>query len=296
VPIVAFKRADLSCGPAVRTFLSSGTTEGFANRSRHLIPDLRLYQRSASAGLRQFLFPDVARMRLISLIQSVDDLPQSSLAQMVAWAMADFGEADSLYAVTADGIDFTVLTDALRQSEHDGRPLCLMTTTGALVRVFDHFRTRSLSFRLPHSSRLMDTGGTKGSPRPLSRNGVLHAAWSAFAIPGYFCVNEYGMAELSSQFYDSVIADRVHGRHRPRRKLGPHWSRTLVLDLETLAPVTGDAPGLLCHFDLANAGSAMAVLTEDVGHCDGDGFQLVGRFPGAETRGCSLTAVQWGAA
>ena len=104
------------------------------------------------------------------------------------------------------------------------------------------------------------------------------------------------MAELSSQFYDSVIADRVHGRHRPRRKLGPHWSRTLVLDLETLAPVTGDAPGLLCHFDLANAGSAMAVLTEDVGHCDGDGFQLVGRFPGAETRGCSLTAVQWGAA
>src|SRR4029453_10697571 len=105
VPIVAFKRADLSCGPAVRTFFSSGTTEGVANRSRHLIPDLRLYQHAARAGLRQFLFPDVARMRLISLIHRVDELPQSSLAQMVAWAMAEFGEADSRYAVTADGID-----------------------------------------------------------------------------------------------------------------------------------------------------------------------------------------------
>jgi hypothetical protein len=220
VPIVAFKRADLSCGPAVRTFLSSGTTEGFANRSRHLIPDLRLYQHSASAGLRQFLFPDVARMRLISLIQSVDDLPQSSLAQMVAWAMADFGEADSLYAVTADGIDFTVLTDALRQSEHDGRPLCLMTTTGALVRVFDHFRT--LAIVSPAAQQPADGHrrhqGFAASP---VRNGVLHAAWSAFAIPGYFCVNEYGMAELSSQFTTASsptasVADTVHGASSDR--------------------------------------------------------------------------------
>jgi hypothetical protein len=215
---------------------------------------------------------------------------------MVAWAIAEFGDADSLYAVTVGGIDFNTLTDALRQSEHDGRPLCLMATTGALIRVFDHFRTRSLSFRLPHGSRLMDTGGTKGSPRPLSRNGILHAAWSTFAIPGYFCVNEYGMAELSSQFYDSVIADRVRGRHLPRRKIGPHWSRTLVLDLETLEPVAADAHGLLCHFDLANAGSAMAVLSEDVGYWQRDGFQLVGRSPGAEARGCSLTAAQWKAA
>ena len=296
VPIVAFKRADLSCGPAVRTFLSSGTTEGVANRSRHLIPDLRLYQHSACTGLRQSLFPDVTRMRLISLIPRVDELPESSLAQMIAWAMAEFADADSLYAVAGDGIDFNALTDALGQSERDGRPLCLLTTTGALVRVFDHYRTRSFSFRLPHGSRLMDTGGTKGSPRPLSRNGILHAAWSTFAIPGYFCVNEYGMAELSSQFYDSVIADRVRGRHLPRRKIGPHWSRTLVLDLETLAPVTAGAHGLLCHFDLANAGSIMAVLTEDVGYRDHDGFQLVGRSPGAEARGCSLTAAQWNAA
>jgi hypothetical protein len=296
VPIVAFKRADLCCGVPQRTFLSSGTTEGPANRSRHQLPDLRLYQRSALAGLRQFLFPDVSRMRLVSLIHRADDLPDSSLAQMVAWAMDGFGDPDSRYTIGPQGIDADAVVDALRASEADGRPLCVLTTTAALVSVLDRCRGRGLAFRLPHGSRLMDTGGDKGAPRHLSRNGLLHAVWSTFAIPGYFCVNEYGMAELSSQYYDSVVTDRVHGRHRPRRKLAPHWLRTLVLDPDTLAPVAPGTSGLLCHVDLANAGSAMAVLSEDIGYQELDGFQLVGRAPGAEARGCSLTVAQWNAA
>ena len=168
----------------------------------------------------------------------------------------------------------------------------LLATTGALERVLDRCRACGLTFRLPHGSRLMDTGGDKGAPRRLSRNGLLHAVWHALAIPGYFCVNEYGMAELSSQFYDSVVTDRMHGRHRPRRKLGPHWARTLVLDPDTLAPAAPGRRGLLCHIDLANAGTAVAVRSEDIGYQLLDGFQLVGRVAGADTRGCSLTAAQ----
>jgi hypothetical protein len=296
VPIVAFKRAELCCGTPQRTFRSSGTTEGPANRSRHQMPDLRLYQHSALGGLRQFLFPDVSRMRLLSLVHAVDDLPDSSLAQMVAWAMDEFGETDRCYAVGPNGIDTDALVDTLRTSERDGRPLCLFATTGALVSVLDQCSERRLAFRLPHGSRLMDTGGDKGAPRHLSRNGLLHAVWNAFAIPGYFCVNEYGMAELSSQYYDSVITDRMHGRHLPRRKRAPHWLRTLVLDPDTLTPVDAGTTGLLCHVDLANAGSVIAVLSEDLGYQQGDGIQLVGRAAGAEARGCSLSAAQWNAA
>jgi hypothetical protein len=296
VPIVAFKHADLCCGPPVRMFLSSGTTAGPTNRSRHQLPDLRLYHASALAGLQQFLFPDLPRGRLVSLVQRAEDLPDSSLAQMVSWAMAAFGTDDSICPLGPDGVDLDAFVAALRASERDGQPLVLLATTGALVRVLDRCRERNVSFRLPHGSRLMDTGGDKGAPRHLSRNGLLHAVWHAFAIPGYFCVNEYGMAELSSQFYDSVLADRVHGRHRPRRKLGPHWVRTLVLDADTLTPVEPGRPGLLCHIDLANAGTAVAVLSEDVGHAVLDGFQLLGRRPGAEARGCSLSAAQWDAA
>src|SRR5262249_30265129 len=145
----------------------------------------------------------------------------------------------------------------------------------------------------PHSSRLMDTGGAKGTTRPLSRNGLLQAVWNTLAIPGYFVVNEYGMTELSSQFYDNVIRDRHHGRGTHRAKAGSHWTRTLVLDPGTLREVAGDARGVLCHIDLANAGTAVAVLTEDVGRRTRDGFEVVGRVEGAEARGCSLALAEF---
>jgi Acyl-protein synthetase, LuxE len=293
VPIVAFKYAELSCGPAQRVFLSTGTTAGPELRSRHLIPDLRLYRRSASLGLRGYLFPDCRRMTILSLIPSLQQRPDSSLSQMVAWAQEDFGDAQSGNAVGDDGLQLESLVEGLRSSERSGRPLCLMATSAALIHALDHFAARGLTFRLPHGSRLMDTGGDKGAPRRLSRNGLLHAVWNAFAVPGYFVVNEYGMAELSSQYYDSVVADRTAGRHRPRRKLGPHWTRVVVLSLETLAPVAEGETGLLCHFDLANAGSAMAVLSEDLGRVVDDGFEIVGRAPAAEARGCSLSAAEW---
>lgn len=285
VPALAFKHLELCCAPAERTFVSSGTTHGPEQRSRHTLPDLRLYHASAIAGLKVFLFPDVPNMRILSLVPAVAEQPESSLAQMVAWAMETFGAAGSAVFAASDRFDFTGFGDALRSS---GEPVCIMTTTGALMRFFDHCRDAGCSFRLPHSSRLMDTGGTKAAPRVLSRNGLLQAVWNTFAIPGYFVVNEYGMSELSSQYYDNVIRDRYHGRGTHRAKAGPHWMRPRILDPATLCEVTPGEPGLLCHVDLANAGSALAVLTEDIGRAVKDGFEVVGRAASAEARGCSL--------
>lgn len=296
VPIEAFKHVALSCAPAERLFLSTGTTAGPHARSRHMIPDLRLYRRSAVTALRKYLFPDVERMTILSLVHPAELMPQSSLAQMVAWAVETFGDEGSCYAMTEDGLNFELLESCLRDSERTGRSACLMTTTAALVHVVDEAERRGWSFRLPHGSRLMDTGGDKGAPRRLSRKGILHACWKIFAIPGYFCVNEYGMAELSSQFYENVVEARVAGRFCHRALAGPHWTRTRVLDPLSLEDVPRGANGLLCHYDLANAGTAMAVLTEDIGRQVEEGFELLGRATGAEVRGCSLSLAEWQAA
>lgn len=293
VPIEAFKRVDLCCALPERLFRSTGTTSGPTIRSRHLLPTLALYHYSALDGLRSFLLPDVSQIRIVSLVPPSSAVPDSSLAQMVAWAFEEFGDPQSEYVADTDRVDFERLVQALRDCETSGHPVCILTTTGALVRFLDWLRERDLTFRLPHSSRLMDTGGDKGAHRRMSRKGVLHACWSAFAIPGYFCVNEYGMAELSSQYYDNVIAERWRGQHRKRRKVARHWVRTQVLDPGTLRPVALGTPGLLCHFDLANAGSAMAVLSEDIGICDEGGLELRGRASGADVRGCSLSAAEW---
>lgn len=292
-PIEAFKQVDLCCSRPHRTFLSTGTTAGPERRSRHLIPDLRLYRRSAHAGLRTFLFPDLERIGILSLIQPPEAAPDSSLAQMVAWAIADFGDERSACAVDEGQLRFEHAADFLREAENSGRPCCLMTTTAALIRFLDRANAKGLAFRLPHGSRLMDTGGDKGAPRPMSRNGLIRAVWNTLAIPGYFCVNEYGMCELSSQFYDNVIADRRAGRFTRRCKAGPHWVRTVVLDPVSLRPAGAGERGRLCHYDLANAGTAMAVLTEDIGATAEGGFDLWGRAAQAELRGCSLALAQW---
>jgi hypothetical protein len=296
VPIEAFKRVELACGAAERVFLSTGTTRGSQLRSRHAMPDLRLYHASALAGLGRFLFPDCDRMRVVSLVPPAAERPESSLAQMVAWAMEMFADDRSAYATDGAEPDPARCRRLLEECERSGHPCCVMTTTAALIHVIDFAGAAGIAFRLPHGSRIMDTGGDKGAPRRLSRNGLLHACWSTFAVPGYFVVNEYGMAELSSQFYDNVIAERVAGRHRARCKVGPPWTRTLVLDPASLEPVADGASGLLCHFDLANAGTALAVLSEDVGRVAGEGFEIFGRAAGTESRGCSMSAEEWLAA
>jgi hypothetical protein len=112
-------------------------------------------------------------------------------------------------------------------------------------------------------------------------------------------VNEYGMTELFSQFYDAIMLDKgvakgnagpaLPAHAHPRVKIGPRWTRTFVIDPATLGPVTEGEKGILKHLDLANAGSVMAVLTEDMGRASGDGFILNGRPAQAESRGCGLT-------
>ena len=293
VPVLAFKETELCCKWPERVFLTTGTSRGAEKRGRHMLPDLRLYRASAIAGLRRFLLPDHERMRIVSLIPSAPEAPESSLAQMVAWAIEELGEPDSVHAVSSAGIDYRACVEALHLSEHSGTPLCLMTTTAALIQLIDYCSDRRLAFRLPHGCRVMDTGGSKGAPRALSRRGLLQACWNTFAFPGYFCVNEYGMAELSSQFYDNVICNRVRGHFAPRFLTGPPWARVRVLDPVTLDDVPEGDPGLLCLYDLANAGTAVAVLTEDIGCLTGEGFEVRGRARGAEPRGCSLSVEEW---
>jgi len=288
VPVQVFKQLELACGPAERVFRSSGTTRGPQQRSVHLLADLRLYRAAALGGLARFLFPDVAAMRLLSLVHPPAERPESSLVQMVAWAFERYAADGSAWAVEQGELRCEQAADVIRASERDGAPLCLLATSAALIRFLDFCGEHGWSFRLPHGSRLMDTGGAKGGARPMSRNGLHHAVWSALAIPGYLFTNEYGMTELSSQAWENVVADRVAGRFRRRALATPPWMRTRVLDPATLDDAPPGRRGLLCHYDLANAGSAFAVLTEDVGTAVDDGFLLLGRASGAEVRGCSL--------
>jgi len=71
----------------------------------------------------------------------------------------------------------------------------------------------------------------------------------------------------------------------------PPWARSVVVSPENGIEVREGETGLLRVFDLANVRSVLAIQTEDLAVRRGTGFELVGRAPRAEPRGCSLQAV-----
>jgi len=292
VPTAAFREVELACassGEADAVFRTSGTTAD-ARRGTHVVPDIGFYHRSLIPNFAAMVVPEGRPMTMYSLVPPPRDLPDSSLSHMIATAMQRFGTRDSRwYASVAGGIDHDALVRALADACADGMVVCLLGTSFSFVHWTDAMRERGEHHRLPDGSRLMDTGGFKGRSREVGRDELRATYLELLGIPPTHCVNEYGMTELCSQFYDASLRDAVIRRRRgPDRKVVPPWVRTDVVDPTTLEPVPAGCEGLLRHTDLANIGSVIAVQTEDVGIAVDGGFRVLGRATGARPRGCSI--------
>jgi hypothetical protein len=134
----------------------------------------------------------------------------------------------------------------------------------------------------------MQTGGFKGRSREVPAPELRAQVAKMFSVPERSIVAEYGMTELSSQFYERTLYDAAatHGSYAE-----PPWARVIPVDPETLAPVADGEVGIAKILDLLNVDSAVAVLTQDRVRRVGDRFEhfeLLGRLPGAAPRGCSI--------
>ncbi len=291
VPTDAFKVAALVCGSpadAAAVFRTSGTTAGRERRGSHWFPDLALYDAVLRAGFAARLLPDGARPPILSLVPPASELPDSSLSHMVAEVIASFGGAGSGWFVSADGgIAHERLGEALRAGEADGRPVCVVGTAFAFVHWLDALRERGERLRHPAGSRVMDTGGLKGRSREVTRGELYGEIGERLGVAPEWCVNEYGMREMSSQFSDGA-AGRAAADPAARLHAGPGWVRTAATDPETLRPLPHGEVGVLRHWDLANLHSVVCIQTADLGVTSPEGFRVLGRARGAEARGCSL--------
>ena len=286
VPTDAFKSAALVCGDsaeAIVVFRTSGTTQGAERRGEHYLRDLALYDAALRAGFAAALLPDGARLPILSLVPPAEALPDSSLSYMIRAVLADFGAPGSGYYADEKGIDTARLNAALRDAEAAGQPVCLLGTSIAFLHWLDVLRAEGTSFRLPYGSRIMDTGGSKGRSREMSRDEMLDTFRDLLGVEPEWCVNEYGMTEMGSQFYDATA-----GKAAPRAYTPPPWVRTRAMDPETLRPLPDGEVGVLRHWDLANLDSVLALQTADLGIVENGQFRLLGRARGAEARGCSL--------
>jgi hypothetical protein len=295
VPAQAFRELDLACGPPAAEFRTSGTSGG--GHGRHLVPSLEPYRASALAWFGRCVMPEGWKLRTLALAVPPEKRPSSSLSRMLGWVIGEFGEPGSGWFAGEDGVANDRLAEALLDAARTGTPVLVLAASAALARFLSYCESSGVAVRLPGGSRLMDTGGLKGAvvpgPVPSLRDfqaGLYRRVTSVLGIPEDRCVNEYGMTELSSQLYDSTVLDRHEGREpgSPPLKLAPPWLRVTAVDPATLRPVAPGEAGVLRFTDLANAGSVLAVLTEDIGRILPGGLELLGRPAAAEARGCGL--------
>lgn len=272
LPTSAFRDGPV-CGfdpaQAAAVFETSGTTG--RQTGRHYLASTVFYEASLRTTFGAFL-PPLTQHRWVMLVPHSSLRPHSSLAYMLGC----LAPPDASWCCGADyQIDTARFRTALRSSS---RPVALFGTSFALADAAEAY-----PIRLPEGSIIFDTGGMKGRRRQLERGEFLALLHSAFGLPAASVWNEYGMTEWSSQGY----ACMDDGLHR-----FPPWLRVRVLD-----PATGrDCPvgteGIVHACDLANVGSVAALATRDAARWEasarGLGLRLLGRWDGAEPRGCSL--------
>ncbi len=260
IPQEAFKEFRIATFPesaSMRVFYTSGTTT--AGTGKHWFRSLTLYEQAVCEGWHR---AGLAGIPIIALLPHPSSAPHSSLAQMATWLTPEKN---------------FVLDKPERIPEMIGdSPVIIFGTALAFLDYFERFPP----LKLPAGSLAVETGGYKGSQRTISKADLYQLFERHFGLNAACVVNEYGMTELSSQFY-------ARGVRTPHQT--PPWARALVIDPETNRECSVGRTGLLRLFDLANLGSACVIQTRDLAIRREEGFELLGRDPAALPRGCSLT-------
>jgi hypothetical protein len=300
LPIRAFRSDPSRLWLAVdklRIFLSSGTNSGPEGRSRSAFtPEgLRFYKAASLTGflgvLETLVLPfsdNFLNMSILSLVPDVEKWPDSSLAQMISW----FGEVWPLNY--ADHLNLNDVLTRIEDRSKTKQPICILGTAFHYVHFLDAWeRAGKPKISLPRGSILVETGGTKGKSRDITRSELYKLMSDAFAVQTSSIVSEYGMCELASQAWDFVVKPSDSDLARRRFKF-PWWVTLAVMTHPSRAEQTGDG-ALLVHdharIDLLSRNGVIPIQTEDLVNLEEGGlFSLQGRVPNAPLKGCSMLA------
>jgi hypothetical protein len=214
------------------------------------------------------------------LAPTIEDAPYSSLAHMFGVLPRARLQGETISCVGRDGLlNLARFVAAMKVAFAANHPVALLGTALSFLNVFEKLADDCLKHRA--GSFVLETGGYKGSGRDIAKADLYAMFGASLGLAPDDVINEYGMTELSSQFYTRGLGRAHEG--------GP-WVRALVIDPETGSEVAVGETGVLRLFDLANLGSVLAIETQDLAIRRERGFELLGRDPGALPRGCSRAA------
>ncbi len=276
LPQKIFKTTSLlSSSQATIEFHTSGTTTG--SPGIHRMRDDLLYRSATQHG---FPWKESAPFSILSLHPNSQSAPHSSLSAMINHWFQLYGDSSSTHCFDNGKVNSEKLWISLQKKRTpQDNPLLIIGTAFSFVHLFEDWGT-DRRLKLPSDAVIMETGGYKGRSRELPKKELYHLIQNYFGVQDSQIWNEYGMCELSSQAY----AQGVNGIHQP-----PPWARVIMIDPRTGKEVPIGKQGIVKWLDLANVDSSVGVQTLDFAIRHPKGFQLLGRAPQTEKRGCSLT-------
>ncbi len=235
VPTGAFKELPLRSFPALTTkhiFRTSGTSA--EKRGTLYLDTLELYEAALLPSFELGVFPELigtrGRMPILVLAPSPAEANDSSLSHMFGVVLRKRGAPGSDHFLRNGRLELASLALALEAAIARGAAIALCGTAFAFVHLLEAMEQAGRRLALPEGTRILETGGFKGRARELdARGAVREHCTSDWGFRPSAIVNQYGMTELGSQFYDSVLAQP----HAPRHKLSPPWTRVRIVDPDT---------------------------------------------------------------
>lgn len=309
LPVEFFKRAQVcpfDPAESIATFYSSGTTADV--RSTHRFKDTLLLQQTIIFTYTSLIDRAIQpKTRILSLMPSHEENPNSSLGYMISYLSEVVGSKDSRsFFSMQTGLDVEALKEALRDSERSNKPVHLMGPAFAYVELLDSLGDEV--FHCAAGSALLETGGYKGKTREIPKAELRDMLANKLGIERNRIYGEYGMCELSSQGYElcalNAPADMI-----PEEGLFilPPWLKAIIYTPDTMSPVLPDNDGQIALFDLCNVDSAAFILTGDIGRLvplpdalraclpghPKFALKLYGRAANAIPKGCSMAWDEW---
>lgn len=286
LPIRIFRRLAgpfLSINKAELTFLSSGTTSGPEGRSRSSFSTdgVSMYRGNSLLAFSNMLKYRSGHMEFggVSLVPPISEWGDSSLARMIHW-LAECWDVSYAHYLNFSGVE-----EAVKTSSRSGtRPVFMFGTAFHLIDFLDQHPNRICT--LPPGSIVIETGGTKGRTRSVTRPELYSLIAKGFGITEDQIVSEYGMCELASQAYDVVPVGESKALNERSFRF-PAWAPVRVMRDADQALVEGE--GALVIWDQARLDIPAPIQVEDLVKLHADGsFKLLGRIPTAPLKGCSL--------
>ena len=267
LPIQFFKTHPVlsSQEPVKVTFTSSGTTGSIT--SKHLVPNLKIYEQSFTKGFQQF-YGNIEDYVILALLPSYLEREGSSLIYMVDTMIKKSNHPESGFYLN----NLSELKSTLLKLESEDKKILLIGVSFALLDLVETYQ-----FNLKHTI-IMETGGMKGRRKELIRDELHGQLKQGFGLETIH--SEYGMTELLSQAYS-----KGHGIFKT-----PSWMRILTRDIEDALSIMpkGNSGGINV-IDLANINSCSFIATQDLGKVhENDSFEIIGRFDNSDIRGCNL--------